>query len=278
MSLAPSIAGLSEDFSIAIDSATSLKDLDDIQIKFLGKNGLLQALFKNLPGIAPEKRPEYGKTINILKKDFAGRLKQKIEEFEAKQRRIQLEEQAVDVTLPSRSYCRVGEHPLAVLLNRIEEIFSRLGFSAFTSPQVDSSYNNFWSLNFPKDHPALDLQDTFYIDKELLLRTHTSNFQNSALKNIDPPIRIMQAGRVFRNETVSARSHVVFHQIDGMYVSKETSLQDLIHTLKHFFSLLFSRKMVLRFRASYFPFVEPGLEVDMPCLSCDTAGCMLCKK
>ena len=176
-----------------------------------------------------------------------------------------------------RRYLGKG-HPLTQMMDEVLEILIGMGFSVQYGPDIDSDYYNYEGLNFPPDHPARDMQDTFYITKEMLLRSHTSNTQLRVMENNKPPIRVVAPGTVYRNETISSRSHVFFHQVEGIYIDKNVSFADLFATMDEFCNKLFKAKVKTRYRPSYFPFVEPGLEVDIGCTNCNGSGCRLCKQ
>jgi phenylalanyl-tRNA synthetase alpha chain len=195
----------------------------------------------------------------------------------AKEEEQQLASEALDITLPGRSRFVGRRHPLTQAMDTILQILIGMGFSVQYGPDIDTDYYNFEALNFPPEHPARDMQDTFYISPNVLLRTHTSNIQARVMEANKPPIRIIAPGKVYRNETITARSHVFFHQVEAFYVDKGVTFADLLSTMKEFLEKLFKQGIETRFRPSYFPFVEPGMEVDVRCLVCEGQGCPICK-
>lgn len=264
-------------FQTDLSGAFTSQDLESIKVKYLGKKGPLQDLMRELKDVAPENRPKMGKLINELKDSLE-------EAFEkAKFRLIESEEasalkaEAIDVTLPGRRKNLGRRHVIAHTLDEILDILISMGFSVEYGPEIDTEYYNFEALNFPAEHPARDMQDTFYISSDVLLRTHTSNIQARVMEKKKPPIRIIAPGKCYRNESVTARSHVFFHQVEAIYIDRDVSFSDLIATLELFIKRLFHNDIKMRFRPSYFPFVEPGLELDIHCLACDGAGCAICK-
>lgn len=230
-----------------------------------------------LKNCSAEERPNLGKLINALKEELSSHCDNTLARITQEELQRQLEAEWIDVTLPGRLSHTGASHPITQMLDRILSILSDMGFSIQLGPDVDSDHYNFGALNFPKDHPARDMQDTFYLDADLLLRTHTSNAQVRVMEQHKPPIRIVVPGRAFRNENISARSHVFFHQVEGLMVDRDVTFSDLLATLEEFLSKLLGEKVQTRFRPSYFPFVEPGLEVDVQCTACKGSGCRICK-
>lgn len=265
------------EFDSEVKAVTSLTDVENLKIKFLGKKSPLQDLMRSLKDVSQDERPKVGQQINTLKEYMTQKCQAIFEHHQNQAEKDILQNQRVDVTLPGRRNYVGRSHPIRQILNHCLAIFKEMGFSVQVGPNVDSEYYNFGSLNFEDDHPARDMQDTFYLSKDMLLRTHTSNIQARLMEQEKPPIRAVCPGKVFRNEDISARSHVFFHQIDGFYINENVSFSDLISTLKTFFSKLFMREIKMRFRSSYFPFVEPGLEADIECLLCSANGCPICK-
>lgn len=260
-----------------IHSISTSRDLEALKVQFLGKKGPVQALLVALKNCTPEERPRYGKEINDLKEELLSYCDRTLSSLQRKEIEDRLASEWIDVTLPGRKPYLGRLHPVTQTLHQAIEILSTMGFSVQLGPDVDTDYYNFEGLNFPPDHPAREMQDTFYLTPELLLRTHTSNVQVHVLEKSPPPIRIIAPGRCFRNEDVSPRSHVFFHQIEGLYIDRHVSFADLLSTMEEFWQKLLGQKVETRFRPSYFPFVEPGLEVDIRCTACHGAGCRLCK-
>lgn len=256
-------------------SANNLKKLEDFRVKFLSKKGIIPALFGEFKTINPEERKEMGQLINELKVAVQKKIIKLREELEASN---QKEKPLHDLTLPVNDNLG-GRHPLSIVRNEIIEIFSRIGFSVSEGPEIEDDFHNFTALNFPEEHPARDMQDTFFIEKDpdIALRTHTSSVQVRVMENNQPPIRTISPGRVFRNEAISARAHCIFHQVEGLYVDKGVSFTDLKQTLFYFAKELFGEHTRIRFRPSYFPFTEPSAEMDVSCNICGGKGCNICK-
>ncbi|MCB1113365.1 MAG: phenylalanine--tRNA ligase subunit alpha [Chlamydiia bacterium] len=272
-----SIQTLLTSFQEELKAIQSTKELEDLKVKYLGKKGPVQGLMKHLKDLSPEERPVFGQAVNDLKveisntlEDLAGKLVAQ-EEFKA------IQSEKVDITEPGRRRFLGSKHILTASMDEILDVLVSMGFSVQYGPDVDNDWYNFESLNFPPDHPARDMQDTFYLKKDRLLRTHTSNMQVRIMESEKLPIRVAFPGRAFRNETITARSHVFFQQVEGLYIDKGVTFKDLMSTLDEFFLKLFHKKVETRFRPSYFPFVEPGLEVDIRCIICNGSGCGVCK-
>ncbi len=268
---------LRQDFEQDLKKAENTRDIEQLQVKFLGRKGPVQALMQDLRNITAEERPLFGKLVNELKTELENVCKQASTAFIQQELAKQIENERIDVTLPGRKRWLGRMHPISRMMQEVLDVLRSMGFSVQLGPDIDSDYYNFEGLNFPPDHPARDMQDTFYVDKQFLLRTHTSNTQLRVMEAHRPPIRVAMPGTVYRNETVTARSHVFFHQVEGMYIDKGVSFADLLSTMEEFWRKLFHMPLKTRFRPSYFPFVEPGLEVDLECISCRGQGCRLCK-
>lgn len=272
-----SIDELREQFSQDLAQVKTSQDLENVKVKFLGKKGPIQQLMKMLKDVAPEQRPEMGKHINDLKEFMTARCEQLEIQLISQEESQQLSQEALDETLPGRRRFVGRRHPLTQAMGQMIEILMSMGFSVQYGPDIDTDYYNFEVLNFPPEHPARDMQDTFYISPHILLRTHTSNIQARVMENNKPPIRIIAPGKAYRNEAITARSHVFFHQIEAVYVDKNVTFADLFATMNAFLKKLFNQDVEARYRPSYFPFVEPGLEVDISCFMCQGKGCQLCK-
>lgn len=269
---------LYQQFDHALILCKSRADVEALHVEYLGKKGYLSDLFRQFKTVPQEEKKSYGEKVNALKEYIEKALAQKEEQIFEEEICQSMRNEAVDVSLPSRRILEGSLHPIMQMIDQMVGILKDLGFSIQVGPQVDTDYYNFEVLNFPKDHPAKDMQDTFYIEPGVLLRTHTSTVQGRIMEKSVPPIRIASPGRVFRNEDVSARSHSFFHQVEALYIDTDVSMQDLFWTLKQFVRRLYARDDIdLRFRPSYFPFVEPGIEVDVTCLLCGGLGCMVCK-
>lgn len=260
----------------AIQDLREVRDLSELErfrIAYLGKKGLLTSLMKRLGDLSPEERPEAGQLVNRLKTDLTQRFEK------ARERILSIEEEGVsllDVTLPGREPPRGHLHPITQVLREICQIFGRMGFRVVKGPNVELDYYNFEALNIPRDHPARDMQDTFYVSENVVLRTHTSPMQVRTMEKQAPPVSIIAPGKVYRRD--SDVSHTpMFHQVEGLLVDKGVTLGDLKGTLTTFVHQMFGRDTSLRFRPSFFPFTEPSAEVDIRCVICRGKGCRTCK-
>lgn len=250
---------------------------ETFRVKFLGSKGIIKNIMAELKNVAPENRREIGKVINDFKQLVEERYEQLKQSQTGNSQSAIITE--VDLSLPGDSITVGSRHPVTLVRNRIISIFHRLGFAVADGPEIEDDWHNFTALNLPENHPARDMQDTFYINRnpDWLLRTHTSNVQIREMQKGKLPIRIICPGRVYRNETVSARSHCFFHQVEGLYIDKHVSFADLKQTLYFFVQEMYSRDVKVRFRPSYFPFTEPSAELDISCLICKGEGCRVCK-
>lgn len=269
---------LHQSFKTEIKNLSHLKEAEALKIKYLGKKGLVADLMLQLKEASTEERPILGKLINTLKVEIEDLLSSAFTTLESVERAKKLETEKMDISLPGRRKSLGRKHPISIMTSQVVTICKEMGFSVQLGPDIDSDFYNFEGLNYPADHPARDMQDTFYITKEYLLRSHTSNTQLRVMQTHKPPIRIIVPGTVYRNEDISARSHVFFHQVEGLYVDKGVSFADLLSTMRLFWNKLFGYNIETRFRPSFFPFVEPGIEIDITCTSCKGKGCNLCKK
>lgn len=260
--------------------ADSKEALEQFRIKYLSKKGVLTDLFADFKQVAPEMRKEMGMRLNELKNTVQQVIDEQQAQFETKSEA----KSDLDLSLPVDAM-KGSRHPLSIVRNEINDIFRRLGFVVVEGPEIEDDYHVFSALNFPLDHPARDMQDTFFISKDpnvnkatdVLLRTHTSSVQVRAMEQGKLPIRIIAPGRVFRNEAISARAHCIFHQIEGLYIDKNVSFADLKQTLYHFVQEYFGEGTKVRFRPSYFPFTETSAEMDISCNICGGEGCNICK-
>jgi len=249
--------------------------VDQIRIKYLGRKGLVATLFVEMGRVDTDERPKMGKILNELKSEIT----LEIDGFSTADLKLtDTDASDVDFTLPGDPIPVGSIHPLTQVMEEIKSIFLKLGFSLVYGPEIDTEFYNFEALNIPKHHPARDMQDTFYISDEVLLRTHTSDTQIHFMENNTPPVRIIAPGRVYRNEDVSVRSYCLFHQIEGLYVDKTVTFAELKGTLDYFARELFGKDVKTRFRPSYFPFTEPSAEMDVSCIFCKGKGCSICKK
>ena len=251
------IEKISTAFEADRQKVSNADDFEGLKNTYLGRKGLVASLFKQLSSLSNNEKKEVGAKINLLKKSIDDLLS----EIDFKKKEDSHND--VDFTLPGAPYTKGRLHPLTIVTNEIKEIFNRIGFSSVFGPEVDTDYYNFEALNIPKDHPARDMQDTFYINSELLLRTHTSSTQIHYMENNQPPLRIISPGRVYRNEDISVKSYCLFHQIEGLYVDKNVSFADLKSTLDYFAKTMFGKDVKVRFRPSFFPFTEPSAEMDI---------------
>lgn len=273
-----SIEELRSQFLELLDQTKSTHALEQVKVKFLGKKGPLQLLMQNLREVSSAERPLMGKLINDLKEEITSRIEDLRRHLTLQEESEKQAREAIDISFPGRKKPKGRAHPLTQMMDQIIAILSEMGFTVQYGPEIDTDYYNFEVLNFPPDHPARDMQDTFYISPHHLLRTQTSNIQARVMEVNRPPIRIIAPGKVYRNETITARSHVIFHQVEAVYVDRNVTFVDLLGTLDSFLGKLFKPGIKTRFRPSYFPFVEPGIEVDISCLACNGKGCSLCKQ
>lgn len=250
------------------------EEIEVFRIKYLSRKGILNDLFEDFKKVPNEQKKEVGKELNILKNTIQEKLDNLLQDT-AEFTEIN---NNIDLTLSGNSISLGSRHPVNIVKNKIVEIFSRLGFSISEGPEIEDDWHVFTALNFPLDHPARDMQDTFFIEKnpDILLRTHTSSVQVRVMENSTPPIRTISPGRVFRNEAISARSHCIFHQVEGLYIDENVRFADLKQTLLYFAKEMFGEETKIRLRPSYFPFTEPSAEVDISC-NCKGKGCNLCK-
>jgi phenylalanyl-tRNA synthetase alpha chain len=254
---------LREEAEGAIASTDTLPQLEELRVTYLGKKGQLSQILRGMGKLSPEERPRIGSLANEVKEALQSRIESTKERLQAAQIQAQLEAETLDVTMPGvmRPLGRV--HPLNGIIDRVTEIFMGLGYTVAEGPEIETDYYNFEALNTPPDHPARDMQDTFYLPGERLLRTHTSSVQIRYMENHEPPIRIIAPGRVYRRDTVDATHSAVFHQVELLAIEKGLTFTDLKGTIKEFLQQMFGSELEVRFRASYFPFTEPSAEVDV---------------
>jgi phenylalanyl-tRNA synthetase alpha chain len=255
--------------------AGDLEGLERVKIKYLGRKGIVTSLLKSLKDLPEQDRPALGKTSNQLKGEIEKVLSKRTRELQVAGKKP---EGFFDYTLPGRDGWEGKLHPITQVGEKIIHIFYGMGFEVAKGPDVETDYYNFSALNFPPDHPARDMQDTFYIEGDLLLRTHTSPVQIRVFEKRKPPVRIIAPGRCYRNEAINARSFCTFHQVEGFYVDTDVTFADLKGVLSAFVWELFGEGVSLRFRASFFPFTEPSAEVDISCVICGGKGCSVCKQ
>ena len=261
----------------ALANAKLSQEIDELRVRFLGKKGELTGILKQMGKLSPEERPVIGQLANEVRSWIETDIETRLTEIKASQMAARLESEKLDVTLPGKLPQFGAKHPLSIVLDEIKEIFIGMGFEIADGPEVETDYYNFEALNIPKDHPARDTQDTFYINENILLRTQTSPVQVRVMEQKKPPIRIISPGRVYRSDTLDATHSPLFHQIEGLVVDKGITFADLKGTLETFIKRLYGEDSVVRFRPHHFPFTEPSAEVDVQCFSCKGEGCRLCK-
>ena len=273
------IKQLKAEAAAEIQNAGGLEALNEARVKYLGKKGELTGLLRGMGKLAPEERPKAGKIVNEARAELEEWIGQKQEALKGRELANRLANEKIDVTLPGRQTSLGHLHPLTLTLNRIKEIFLRMGFSIEEGPEIEKDYYNFEALNLPKDHPARDMQDSFYITEDILMRTQTSPVQARTMEAHEPnsPIRMIAPGRVYRRDDYDASHSPMFTQVEGLVIDKGISLADLKGTLELFLRQIFSSKVKVRLRPSFFPFTEPSTEVDVSCVMCHGEGCKVCK-
>lgn len=255
---------------------TDMASLEAYRIKFIGSKGITKELFAELKSVPNEEKRAVGQLLNRLRH----KSEQKFEESKEVLESQGSDSEKLDLSKPANMDELGSRHPLSLVRSEIIEIFSRIGYSVSEGPEIEDDWHNFTALNFPPEHPARDMQDTFFVEKgenEMALRTHTSSVQVRVMESSEPPIRTISPGRVYRNEAISARAHCFFHQVEGLYIDKKVSFADLKQTLLYFAKEMFGDKATIRLRPSYFPFTEPSAEVDVSCTICNSKGCNVCK-
>lgn len=260
-----------------LSAVSSIRELSDVRVKYLGKKGELTTIRKGLRDVSPEDRPAMGQLINDTVSQLEAALTARSEALEQEMLAQKLASETIDVTMPGKPLTIGKKHPLNVVLDEFKEIFLGLGFSIAEGPEVELDHYNFEALNIPKDHPARDTQDTFYISDNVVLRTQTSPMQVRTMEKKKPPIRIIAPGRVYRSDAVDATHSPLFHQIEGLVVDKDIRMSDLKGILELFAKKLYGDDTVVRFRPHHFPFTEPSAEMDIQCYQCHGEGCRLCK-
>ncbi len=258
-------------------AASDLKTLDEIRVAVLGKKGDLTALLKGMKDLSAEERPLIGKLVNDVRSNIEKALEETKDTIARKKRDKQMAEEVIDVTMPAKRKHVGHRHPMHVVLEDIKDIFIGMGYQIASGPEIEEDYYNFKALNIPEDHPARDEQDTFYINRDFVLRTSTSPTQVHVMENKKPPIRVIAPGRVFRSDEVDATHSPMFHQIEGLVIDKDITMADLKGALEEFIKELYGDSVKVKFRPHYFPFTEPSAEVDVSCVMCDGEGCRVCK-
>lgn len=260
-----------------LTAAQDLKDLDAVRVKYLGKKGELTAILKQMGKLSAEERPVIGQLANQVRAQIEARLEETKTNLEAHLLDQRLATETLDVTMPGKRSVLGKKHPITIVLDELKEIFIGMGFDVAQGPEVELDYYNFEALNIPKDHPARDTQDTFYINDNVVLRTQTSPIQIRVMEKQKPPIRIIAPGRVYRSDALDATHSPLFHQVEGLVVDKNITMADLKGTLEVFVKRLYGEESVVRFRPHHFPFTEPSAELDVQCFNCHGEGCRLCK-
>ena len=260
-----------------IENAVQPRILEELKVKYIGKKGKLTELSRTMGSISPEERPAFGQKLNNLRKQLEEAFEKKEKEIKDRLLSERLESERIDVTIPAPAAQTGSLHPLSIVRNELIEIFVRMGFDVAEGPEVETDYYNFQALNIPQDHPARDMQDTFYVTDSLLLRSQTSAMQIRTMEKQKPPIRIICPGRVFRADEADATHSPIFHQMEGLVVDKGITMCDLKSTLDVFAREVYGSDAKTKLRPSYFPFTEPSVEVDVTCSECSGKGCRVCK-
>ncbi len=260
-----------------LSNVGTITELENIRVKYLGKKGELTTVLRGMGSLSPEERPVIGQLANEIREALEAKIDKAKEELSKKERLNKLEKEVIDVTMPGKRKMLGKKHPLSIVLDEIKEVFLGMGYEIAEGPEVELDYYNFEALNIPKNHPARDVQDTFYINENILLRTQTSPVQIRVMENKKPPIKIICPGRVYRSDAVDATHSPIFHQVEGLVVDKGVTMGDLVGTLKLFAKSLFGEKTEIRLRPHHFPFTEPSAEVDVSCWNCGGSGCRVCK-
>lgn len=256
---------------------SDIRELEDLKVAYLGKKGELTGILKKMGALSPEERPVIGQLANEVRFALEESIAQTKDRLIKEERSIRLKSETIDVTMPGRIKPIGKKHPLTIVLDELKDIFLGMGYEIAEGPEIELDYNNFEALNIPKNHPARDTQDTFYISENVVLRTHTSPVQIRHMQSHKPPIRIICPGRVYRSDAVDATHSPVFHQVEGLVVDKNVTMGDLVGTLQAFAKGIFGENSRIRLRPHHFPFTEPSAEVDVSCWGCDGSGCRICK-
>lgn len=261
---------------VQASAATTQEELEAYRLRFISRKNVIADLFAEMKNVPNEEKKGFGQEVNQLKQLAQDKFKALIDGLKSSDTG---NEAPVDLTLPPAQSTFGSLHPLTATRQRFIQIFERIGFNVSSGPEIEDDWHNFTALNFPENHPAREMQDTFFIEKnpDIALRTHTSSVQIRVMESEKPPIRTLSPGRVFRNEAISARAHCIFHQMEGLYVDEDVSFADLKQTLYHFVKEMFEKETKIRFRPSYFPFTEPSAEIDISCQICHGDGCNICK-
>ena len=259
-----------------IENAKNLKDLNEVRIKAFGKTGLISTASKGLRDVEPQDRPKFGSKINDIRNLIEETLQTKADDFENEELNKKLSLEKIDITEPSKGYCKGSLHPIPDVIDRLTDICVDLGFSVVEGPEIETDYYNFEAMNIPKNHPSRDMQDTFFITDEILLRSQTSAVQAREMERRKPPFKIVCPGKTYRNDSDATHSPI-FHQLEGLVVDENISMADLKSMLTILMKRLYGEETMIRFRPSFFPFTEPSIEVDVSCPNCHGKGCNICK-
>lgn len=271
------LAKIMDEAMSQIEQTSQLDKLNDVRVAFLGKKGELTSVLKSMKDVAPEDRPKVGQMVNDARAQIEKKLEEKKTAFEAKVLEEKIKTETIDVTLPGKKKMMGHRHPNTITLKEVEDIFVGMGYEVVEGPEIEYDYYNFEALNIPEDHPAKDEQDTFYITKDILLRTQTSSVQVHEMEKGKLPIRMIAPGRVFRSDEVDATHSPTFHQIEGLVIDKNITFADLKGTLQEFAKRLFGEDTKVKFRPHHFQFTEPSAEMDVTCFKCGGKGCRFCK-
>ncbi|MCL5743813.1 MAG: phenylalanine--tRNA ligase subunit alpha [Acidobacteria bacterium] len=269
---------LSQGARARVLAAGTAEELEAIRVEILGRKGTLAAVSKDMGKLSPEERGRIGKLLNATKQGVEAAIEERRNSFAEAALKVRLDAEWMDLTLPAPGPRPGSIHPITQIQAEIEDLFTSLGFTVLSGPEVETEFNNFDALNIPPDHPARDMQDTFWLEDGNLLRTHTSPVQVRGMLRLGPPLRMIAPGRVFRNEEVDASHEHTFYQLEGMMIDREVSIAHLVYYMKTLLGGIFHREVTVRLRPGYFPFVEPGFELDIKCLICGGEGCAVCKQ
>ena len=270
------ISHLRGEFTSKLKEVSTTEELESLRVEFIGRKGKVTQLLKEIPNLPPEERKEFGRACNALKAGIEQAIKEKLKELKEREKRERLEKERIDVTLPGRRRGLGALHPVTKTLKEIVKIFTSMGFTVAEGPEIETDFYNFEALNIPKGHPAREMQDTFYISDDVVLRTHTSPVQVRVMEKHQPPIQIIAPGKVYRKDADVTHTPM-FHQVEGLMVDEKVTFADLKGVLEVFLKEIFGSDTKVRFRPSYFPFTEPSAEVDIGCVICGGKGCKVCK-
>jgi phenylalanyl-tRNA synthetase alpha chain len=260
-----------------LSTVSTIQELEGLRVKYLGKKGELTAVLRGMGALSAEERPVIGQLANEVRAYVEGKLEESIRTLEEKEKELKLGKEIIDITMPGKKRNFGKKHPLTQVIDEIKDMFLGMGYQIAEGPEIELDYFNFEAMNIPKNHPSRDVQDTFYINDNVVLRTHTSPVQARVMKTQKPPIRVICPGRVYRSDEVDATHSPVFHQVEALVIDKGVTMGDLVGTLQVFAKALFGEKTDIRLRPHHFPFTEPSAEVDVSCWGCGGSGCKICK-